>query len=294
MANYEFSFVQDLRKPITVRHLPSMLFTDDNLSVKLSVQVRDNGEDVNIEDHAIEGTVLLPNGATEPIRTNVSVEGNVASMVLTSGALCLPGRISAVLRGSKIVDGNTVTTTLLAVNATIIKTSSDTIYDPDMEVPNIDQLLALINACEDATEDAIGAAQHAVRYDEPQTLTSGQKTQARMNIGVTTASVREHTLVIAEASAADAEVVEVVTGETPVIEAVKNHRYICEDDLTSLSFTPCESGLCEVVFHSSSDDILAVTGAVMPDWRTATEAGYTYEMSFADGFGAVMIWTTPS
>ena len=42
-----------------------------------------------------------------------------------------------------------------------------------------------------------------------------------------------------------------VTGTTPSISAVPNARYVC-GEVSTLSFTPCASGVCEVVFTSGS------------------------------------------
>ena len=42
-----------------------------------------------------------------------------------------------------------------------------------------------------------------------------------------------------------------VSGTDPVITAVDNTRYVC-GEVTSLSFTPCASGICDVIFTSGS------------------------------------------
>ena len=89
--------------------------------------------------------------------------------------------------------------------------------------------------------------------------------------------------------------VETITGQNPVIVAESNHRYMCGEVL-SLDFTPCENGICDVIFTSGSTvAVLTLPDTVrLPKWFDATklETNTTYEINIADGiYGAVMSWT---
>lgn len=82
-----------------------------------------------------------------------------------------------------------------------------------------------------------------------------------------------------------------VTGTDPVIQAARNTRYIC-GEILSLDFTPCASGICEVIFTSgSSVTVLTLPETIkMPKWFEV-ETDHTYEISVVDGvYGAVMVW----
>lgn len=96
-----------------------------------------------------------------------------------------------------------------------------------------------------------------------------------------------------EAIQAVSSVTEVtVSGTDPVIQADANTRYVC-GTVTSLSFTPSQAGLCEVIFTAGSTvPVLTLPNTVkMPEWFEGLEAGYTYEISVYDGvYGAVMSW----
>jgi len=89
-------------------------------------------------------------------------------------------------------------------------------------------------------------------------------------------------------------VTEQVSGASPVITAQANHRYIC-GEVTSISITPCASGICDVVFTSGSTvAVLTLTSTVkMPEWWDGTlEANMIYEINIMDGiYGTVMAWT---
>lgn len=82
-----------------------------------------------------------------------------------------------------------------------------------------------------------------------------------------------------------------VSGTDPVIQASRNARYMC-GEVTSLNFTPCASGICEVIFTSGSSlTVLTLPETVkMPEWFEV-ETNRTYEISVVDGvYGAVMVW----
>ena len=85
-----------------------------------------------------------------------------------------------------------------------------------------------------------------------------------------------------------------VSGSTPVITAEANHRYVC-GTVSTITFTPCASGLCDVLFRSgTSAAVLTVpSGLKWPDWfdPTALAASTVYELNVMDGiYGAVMAW----
>ena len=85
-----------------------------------------------------------------------------------------------------------------------------------------------------------------------------------------------------------------VSGQTPAIVAEENTRYIC-GEVTSLDFTPCASGICDVRFTAASiSTVLTLPQTLkLPDWfdPTSLEANVTYEINIVDGvYGAVMSW----
>ena len=86
---------------------------------------------------------------------------------------------------------------------------------------------------------------------------------------------------------------ETITGTDPTITAQNNFRYMC-GELYTLNFTPCVSGVCEVIFTSgTTPTVLTLPDTVrMPAWWTGVEANTTYEISIVDGvYGAVMSWS---
>ena len=85
-----------------------------------------------------------------------------------------------------------------------------------------------------------------------------------------------------------------VSGQTPTITAEANTRYIC-GEVTSISFTPSSTGICDVQFTSGSTvTVLTLPNTVkMPEWfdASALETDTIYEINILDGvYGAVMSW----
>lgn len=83
-----------------------------------------------------------------------------------------------------------------------------------------------------------------------------------------------------------------VSGTAPVITAVSGVRYVC-GEVATLDFTPCASGICDVVFTSgNTPTVVTLPNTVkFPDGSFVAEADTTYEINILDGvYGAVMSW----
>jgi len=95
-----------------------------------------------------------------------------------------------------------------------------------------------------------------------------------------------------QSTQAPASRVVTVSGTDPVIIAEADTRYMC-GEVSTVSFTPAASGLCELVFTSgSSATLLTLPSTVqMPEWWAGVEAGYVYEINILNGeYGVVMQW----
>lgn len=86
-----------------------------------------------------------------------------------------------------------------------------------------------------------------------------------------------------------------ISETTPVINAIENTRYFC-GELTSLTFTPCSTGMCEIIFSSGA----TATTLVIPNtvkWSnnfdsTNLQSNAVYEINILNGvYGVVAAWT---
>lgn len=99
-------------------------------------------------------------------------------------------------------------------------------------------------------------------------------------------------------AAPSSTVVDTVSGSTPSIAGVADHRYVC-GEVATLAIQAPASGCIDVIFESGSTaTVLTVTppaGMTMkwPDWfnPSSLEANATYEINILDGeYGAVMCY----
>ena len=87
-------------------------------------------------------------------------------------------------------------------------------------------------------------------------------------------------------------VTENVSGSTPSITGVDNHRYIC-GTVSEITITPPQTGMIDVVFTAGTSCVLNLANTVtMPEWFDPTdiEDGKRYEINIEDGYGVVMAW----
>lgn len=89
----------------------------------------------------------------------------------------------------------------------------------------------------------------------------------------------------------------IVSGATPDITAAAGKVYVCEDVVSTLTLTPCDSGVCDVVFESgSTPTVLTVPSSVVwPDWFDPDnlEANRVYELNILDAtWGVVTSWAS--
>ena len=90
---------------------------------------------------------------------------------------------------------------------------------------------------------------------------------------------------------------DVISGTAVSITAVENHRYVCADEVLTLSITPAANGVTDVLFKSgSTPTVLTVPNDVVwVDWfnPSALQANVVYELSIIDGkYGTVGIWAS--
>ena len=143
MAQFEKWFTQDLTQPVEIRHCESVVFTGDNLSNLVGVNLYVDGEPYS-GGGVVKGNVLLSNGVTVPLTG--TLDGNKASIVLTSGCFILPGLVGVSIR---IDSGDTKTTVLSAV-FTCVQSETDSTIDPGTIIPSVQDLIDDIN-------DAVGS-----------------------------------------------------------------------------------------------------------------------------------------
>ena len=154
MARTETWFDQDLKKPVSVRIMAGMQFSEDNQGSLIGVRVYDDGADATLTGGAT-GYCILADGQT--ITVDGTREGNMAYILLPQSALLVPGPIQITI---KLVDDGVITT-LLACVGTVIRTKIGVPVVPASVIEEwSEQISETLQDCVDdcqAAADAMGA-----------------------------------------------------------------------------------------------------------------------------------------
>lgn len=150
MAVFRTVIRSDLQKPLVVQQLSGNMFTADNASNEIAVEVTNGGEPVALSG-AVTAYAVRADGVTAMFSGTIS--GNVASVILPATCYTKAGTLSIVVK----VGSNTVG----ACTCYVYRTTTDEIVDPGHVIPSIDELLEQIDACRTATANANTAATNA-------------------------------------------------------------------------------------------------------------------------------------
>ena len=140
MAQIETWFDQDLKKPVTVHHIPGNVFSQDKMANLIGINILDNGSVASVSG-TVGGFAVRPDGSTI-ILTGGTLTGNKASITLPQAVYAFPGMISVVI---KVTDGETVTT-VGAITAIVYRSRTDVYVDPGSIMPDIQTIIDMINA----------------------------------------------------------------------------------------------------------------------------------------------------
>lgn len=148
-------FVTDLSGPAKVIQSGHVMFYSTDLRDRFRVLVTQNGAPASLADQTISGAVMRPDGetVTSGFTIEKETEGTgIAAITLPSECYAYPGTAYVVIHGSDSL-GHPLT--LLAAQVRVARVTSDVIVDPGDVVPSVAELLAQIEACEEATAAAV-------------------------------------------------------------------------------------------------------------------------------------------
>lgn len=159
MATLDYRTTCELNRPVTIKHLDGMFFSQDVKANRIVVNVVRGGVNESLSG-SVSANIIRADGSTV-VQTG-SISGNVASVVMPSAAYAVPGAIAVFVKHT----ASGVTSTIAAVTGYVYKSTTDTIVDPGTVVPNINELLAKIADCDAATAACIAATAAAPVVDD--------------------------------------------------------------------------------------------------------------------------------
>lgn len=139
MAQNETWLAHDLMNAVKVQYLDGNLFSQDNAGNLIGVKLTRDGAAYS-GGGSITANVIRADGGT--VAVTGALSGNSATVVLPQAAYAIPGVVSIVVK----LTVNSEVTTIGAVVANVYQSSTDTAVDPGTVIPDIDALIAEIEA----------------------------------------------------------------------------------------------------------------------------------------------------
>lgn len=168
-----------LDTPITVEPTNGVVFSNENKGHQFVISCIRGGE-LQTLTGTVTARFMRANNTTILIAGNnyTGIVDGKAVVTLPQDCYNVPGRFQMTV----FLTADGATSCIYACAGSVQRTQSGELIDSGEAVPSLNELLAQIDACEQATADAQEAASHAVRYTDTQTLTDDQKSVARNNI----------------------------------------------------------------------------------------------------------------
>lgn len=155
MANFVHKYVQDLQQEVNVRNDGTLTFEGDNLSNEIQVEITNGGAAASVSGTVV-GYAIRANGSTVVMAGTLT--GNVASVILPEACFAYLGMLGVSVQ---LVTGSVKTTLFKAVYQ-VEEISTSVQVDPGDLVPDISDLLAMLDQMGQATDAANAAAASAL------------------------------------------------------------------------------------------------------------------------------------
>lgn len=159
-ATMEMRYEIDINAPLMMREATAMV-EGDRYANTIVVTVMDDGVAANLSGCSATAYMIRPDGIKPFVKG--TVEGNIVTACLDEGFYEIPGRYNLFIRlthtdGTKRV--------LLWLYGWIKGEGNGAVIDPEGAVPDLEDLLAQIDAMEKATQEALDAAAAAAVYGD--------------------------------------------------------------------------------------------------------------------------------
>ena len=169
MAQFERWFTQDLAQKIETRHCETVVFSADNLSVVVGVSMYDGGEAADQTGASAVCYAIRADGNT--VEFAGEIDGNKVFAPLPQSCFVAPGPLAIMLQVTEGTGDTAVKTTVLKVIFTVEASQTGEIVDPGHVIPDVADIIAMLDQMEQATEAANTAATGAANVNIAQSKT---------------------------------------------------------------------------------------------------------------------------
>lgn len=148
MATLDYRTTCELNKPVKIKRIDGLFFSQDVQANRIVVSVVRNGVNESITG-TISANIIRADGET--VVQAGEIDGNIASVKMPAAAYAVPGAIAIFV---KLIQ-NGATSTIAAVTGYVYKSTTDVIVDPGTILPSIQDLLDSIDEATANFEDTV-------------------------------------------------------------------------------------------------------------------------------------------
>lgn len=142
------TFDYERRSGIKMTALRPILVSGDKAAHIFNINVLDGGEAYDLTGGSAAGYLIRSDEVSVPLTGTIS--GNTVSVTLPQACYSSPGHFTLAIR----VTTDTEISTIFYGDGSVVRSSSDSVIDPDEIIPSLDELLAQIETMTKATAEA--------------------------------------------------------------------------------------------------------------------------------------------
>lgn len=164
-------FKKDVNAPLVTENPVTLMMQGDANAQTIRIEMTDKGQPASLEGYEADGYLIREDG--HKVMCRGAIEGNVVTVPLNEHCYTVPGAYAAYVR-IKTPDAQT-RRTILRIVGYVIDEGNGPLVDTENVVPNLDQLLVMLERMDEARGEAMKWAEATV---EAETLAPGSEATA--------------------------------------------------------------------------------------------------------------------
>lgn len=164
-------YKKDVNAPLVTENPVTLMMQGDANAQTIRIEMTDKGQPARLEGYEADGYLIREDG--RKVMCRGAVEGNVVTVTLNEHCYAVPGAYAAYVR-IKTPDAQT-RRTILRIVGYVIDEGNGPLVDTENVVPNLDQLLVMLERMDEARQEVVKWAAATV---EAETLAPGSEATA--------------------------------------------------------------------------------------------------------------------
>ena len=164
-------FKKDVNAPLVTENPVTLMMQGDANAQTIRIEMMDKGQPASLEGYEADGYLIREDG--HKVMCKGAIKGNVVTVPLNEHCYAVPGAYAAYVR-IKTPDAQT-RRTILRIVGYVIDEGNGPLVDTENVVPNLDQLLVMLERMDEARQEVVKWAAATV---EAETLAPGSDATA--------------------------------------------------------------------------------------------------------------------